>query len=207
VNISERELEGFREIAAALGLDNITYMYGDVRELPFDSERFDRVVSMSVIEHIAPEEGGDVSALREVERVLRPSGELLMTVPYKANGAVVYLDGAVNERGERERHFFAREYDERSLGSLIEASGLNRAGVRYISERKGLLPVDHYEWGPGKGQLLSYPKRYRRLIELHIGRSADGELARRYLVVAHEPLLRLVNVAVRLRKGSISLAR
>jgi SAM-dependent methyltransferase len=178
-----------------------------VRELQFDSGTFDRVISISVIEHVEPEKGGDVSALREVERVLRPEGEVLMTVPCKADGAVVYVDGAVNERGERERHFFAREYEERTLGSLIDATRLDRIGAWYISEREGLIPVDHYEWGPGKGKLLSYPIRYRRLLELLIGRSADGLFARRYLVVAREPLSRLVNVAVRLRKGAISLTQ
>jgi SAM-dependent methyltransferase len=207
LNISERELAGFGEIAAVLGLDNITYMQGDVRELQFDGQTFDRVVSISVIEHVSPEEGGDTSALREVERVLRPSGELLMTVPYKSEGAIVHVDGPVNESGERERHFFAREYDERSLGSLIKASGLDRVSAWYISERKGVLSVDYYEWGPGKATPLSYPIRYRRLVELLVGRSADGLLARRYLVVAREPLTRLVNIAVRLRKGATSLTR
>ncbi|MEZ5216176.1 MAG: methyltransferase domain-containing protein [Ilumatobacteraceae bacterium] len=50
---------------------------GDATKLPFASERFDRVVTSEVLEHIQD----DVSAIAELARVLKPGGALGVTVP------------------------------------------------------------------------------------------------------------------------------
>ena len=41
-----------REGAAALGLDNVTFVEGEVEGLPFDDESFDVVISNGVIDLI-----------------------------------------------------------------------------------------------------------------------------------------------------------
>jgi len=68
VNILDEELGAVREVAACLGLENICYHRQDVRALSFPAGHFDRAITISVIEHIAPEVGGDVLALEEVRR-------------------------------------------------------------------------------------------------------------------------------------------
>src|SRR4029077_5669995 len=50
---------------------------GSVMDMPFDAASFDLTVRLDVIEHLAD----DVSALRELRRVTKPSGALLVTVP------------------------------------------------------------------------------------------------------------------------------
>jgi 2-polyprenyl-6-hydroxyphenyl methylase/3-demethylubiquinone-9 3-methyltransferase len=50
---------------------------GDVADLPFDNADFDYVVCTEVIEHIVEPQ----RALRELARVLRPGGMLVITTP------------------------------------------------------------------------------------------------------------------------------
>jgi SAM-dependent methyltransferase len=56
----------------------------DARKLSYPDESFDRVFSISVIEHIPDD--GDTQAMREIARVLRPGGLLTLTVPFTALG-------------------------------------------------------------------------------------------------------------------------
>jgi SAM-dependent methyltransferase len=202
VNIVDSEREPFREIAEALELRNLQYHKGDVRDLDFAAATFDKVVSVSVIEHVHPEDGGDVRALRELERVLRAGGEVLLTVPYKAAANGVYVDGPVSVRDGKERNFFAREYDRTTFDRMIGASGLCSLDAWFICEREGLFAVDYHEWGPGRGRLVArILSRVRKLTERRFGVSLDGMLAKRYLRVSQQASARLVNIAAKLAKS------
>ena len=55
----------------------VSVLRGDATRLPFDDGTFDRVVTSEVLEHIQD----DVTAIRELVRVLRPGGVLAVTVP------------------------------------------------------------------------------------------------------------------------------
>jgi 2-polyprenyl-3-methyl-5-hydroxy-6-metoxy-1,4-benzoquinol methylase len=56
---------------------NLAFSVGDIQDIKFDDDRFDVVVSCETIEHVpAPAE-----AVRELARVLRPGGSLLLTTP------------------------------------------------------------------------------------------------------------------------------
>ena len=203
VNIVESELEPFAEVARALQLTNIEHRVGDVRELEFADGSFDRVVSISVLEHVYPEVGGDLLAFDEIARVLADEGELVLSVPYKDHGAIVHVDGPVYERSAENHNFFAREYDAATFSALVDASRLTLEDTWYIGERAGFWAVDFYEWGPGQTRRLrSGLIRRRAALQLLTGSSVDGPLARRYLVVSRTPGARLVNVVARLRKAS-----
>jgi SAM-dependent methyltransferase len=202
VNIIDRELDPYREIARALGLANLKYDRADARELSCPARSFDRVISISVIEHIYPAEDGDLRALREIARVLKPGGEFLLTVPCKAQGRIVYVDGAVYEREGQERKFFAREYDRASFASLVKRGGFKTESTWLLGERPGLLAIDHYEWGPARGTLLARLNiAGRKVISRLFHIVLDEPVARRYLTVSREGDGRLVNIAARLHRA------
>jgi len=62
-------------------IDPAGIRHEDVERLSFPEARFDLVISNDVLEHV----NDPRAALREMRRVLRPGGVLLMTVPFHAN--------------------------------------------------------------------------------------------------------------------------
>ena len=201
INIIDSELDPYKEIAKALGIMNLKYRKEDVRDMQLRDNTFDRVVSISVIEHIYPEKDGDLKALSEINRVLKSGGEFLLTVPYKYKSNILYRDGPVYERRERTRNFYAREYDEEMFNKLVERSKFSLTGSWFICERTGILSVDYYEWGPGKDVFLAKNLiKSRMLLERIFGKSLDELLAKQYLSVSREITGRLVNISARLKK-------
>lgn len=57
------------------GLDDVST--GSVLDLPFEDARFDVVLCWDVLQHL-PTDGGDVRALRELRRVLKPGGAAIL---------------------------------------------------------------------------------------------------------------------------------
>jgi SAM-dependent methyltransferase len=80
VDLAEAEVPGMTTVQA------------DVRDLPFERGAFDLVLCVSTLEHVGADntgygleaeadEAAPLAALRELRRVLAPSGRLLVTVP------------------------------------------------------------------------------------------------------------------------------
>lgn len=68
---------------------NLKFYQMDVRRTPFQDDFFDRIIAISTIEHIelgsygnAHSEIGDIEAMRELKRILRKDGKMLVTLPY-----------------------------------------------------------------------------------------------------------------------------
>lgn len=108
----------------------------DARSLEYPDASFDRIFSISVLEHIPGD--GDAQAMREIARVLRPGGCVALTVPFRAGGlADEYVGGAVFEReaANEGRTFYQRRYDDTALRErLIEPSGLALESIVYFGE-------------------------------------------------------------------------
>lgn len=87
--------------------------------IPFEDASFDLVTALDVLEHI----DDDVALLREINRVLRPGGMLLLSVP-----AYRFLWGLQDEVAHHRRRYVAREVTER-----LERAGLETARVSYFN--------------------------------------------------------------------------
>lgn len=108
----------------------------DARRLTYEDGSFDRVYSLSVLEHIPDD--GDAAAMREIGRVLRPGGRAFVTVPYALRG---YSETFVRHDVYERRHngsgplFYQRRYDDDALQRrLVDPSGLKAAALTYFGE-------------------------------------------------------------------------
>lgn len=102
----------------------------DARSLQIPDAQFDVVYSMSVIEHIEGADG-DGHALREMIRVLKPGGLLVLSVPFGmkyVEQKIIGRSGAVLPTEDRKPYFFQRIYDEAAFRNRIQsaATGLQR---------------------------------------------------------------------------------
>lgn len=130
----------------------------DARALTYPEGMFDRVFSISAIEHIPDD--GDRTAMRELARVLKPGGVCCVTVPWSDRG---YKED-YKRRGDpdaywvassEERVFYQRAYDRPTLESrLVKPSGLEVVDVSFWGERR--VPAERL-------LLRRWPVRYAML--------------------------------------------
>ncbi len=95
----------------------VRYVHGDVIKYPFQAQSFDVVILLSTVEHIgliaygntAKDPEGDLHALQAVHRILKPSGRLILTVPFGRRGGADWY----------------RVYDHQALRELLGRSGFS----------------------------------------------------------------------------------
>jgi SAM-dependent methyltransferase len=99
----------------------ISYLFADLRELPVKDATYDRVVSISTLDHVGMDnlrfgsdapaaddaQGQAIQAVAEMRRVLRPGGDLYLTVPV----------------GKGERFDWVRSLTLDEIDALIETFG------------------------------------------------------------------------------------
>lgn len=98
----------------------------DATHLTYPSNYFDRVLAISMIEHILG--NGDTEAMEEIYRVLKPGGRAVVTLPYSK----IFHE---NERSFNV-NYFERRYDNGSIQDrIIKASKLKVEKIEFIGER------------------------------------------------------------------------
>lgn len=132
-------LTGDKEIAQFSG-NKISYLFGDIRDLAFKDQIFDKVICVSTLEHIgmdnsrygaACEHDPDsyVRAVEEMHRVLKPGGSLFFSFPVAADRAPTWF------------RFFSLE-EIRKIVSLLAACKVN---INYFVYESGWRQADESE--------------------------------------------------------------
>jgi len=80
VDLDPRTIEAARQLPVPAG---VRYEVGDVMRLRFPDAHFDAVTSMETLEHVSAE-----PMLRELVRVLRPGGRLMLSTPQNRLGHI-----------------------------------------------------------------------------------------------------------------------
>jgi SAM-dependent methyltransferase len=97
---------------------DVTFVVADVEHLPFRSRGFERVVTFDVLEHLPD----DRTVLSEMERVVAPHGQVLITVPANPH--------LWSEHDERVGHF--RRYRRHELANSAKGAGLVTTRATYF---------------------------------------------------------------------------
>jgi ubiquinone/menaquinone biosynthesis C-methylase UbiE len=136
-DILAKEVHWTQNKSRELGLNNLSCQVQDARRLPYPSNHFDLITSISVLEHIAPENGGDVPAIVEMARVLRPGGVAVVTVPASHAYFSDHVSADVYERQSGgESLFFQRVYSPELLErNFVDFPGLQLLDLKYVEER------------------------------------------------------------------------
>jgi SAM-dependent methyltransferase len=137
---------------------DVSYLYADLRDLPMRDASYDRVLSISTLEHVGMDNtyyGDDgataadpqlelLAAVRELARVLRPGGDCYITVP----------------AGSGERFAWVRTLTLGELDDLVQAFAPERHTVAFyrydadgwqVSDREAVAHKtyrDHFTSGP-----------------------------------------------------------
>jgi len=120
VDMSERAVARLRDAGAQAEV-------GTILDLPFQSQGFDLVCAMDVIEHVED----DVGALGELTRVLAPGGTLLISVPLHESQWTAFDDFVGH----------CRRYEPEMLTALLAHFGLavERSAVYGMAPRSSRL--------------------------------------------------------------------
>ncbi len=125
-NPDGRDLAKTRRMADDLALPRLETVEADVAALVREGRRYDAIWSLSVLEHIGEEHGGDRAACRDLWHLLKPGGRLILTLPTDKRSWEEFRDrdpyGLRGAPEDGRGHFFQRFYDETALRERIFAA-------------------------------------------------------------------------------------
>lgn len=107
----------------------------DATNLTYEDNSFDRISAISAIEHIV--NNGDSLSIKEMIRVLKPKGRLVVTVPYKYDGyAASYRQRTTyTNKYKDEPVFFSHYYDDNAIQErLTSVSDASLESILYLGE-------------------------------------------------------------------------
>ena len=116
-------LTGLKNMPDALS-DNYLVSCADIKNLPFASASFDCVICSEVLEHIPEHE----NALKELVRILKPQGDLVVSVPRYFSEKICWLISPAyyNEEGGH-----VRIYKKKNLQKMLANQGVKCWKINY----------------------------------------------------------------------------
>lgn len=110
----------------------------DGRKLRFADNSFEKVYSISVIEHIPDD--GDTECVKEIARVLKKGGVCAITVPFSPTPKVEYTEKdfywSASSSVKSGQIFYQRRYNEDTLFErIIVPSGLKLRQIQYVGDK------------------------------------------------------------------------
>jgi len=104
--------------------DDYSVACADITALPFENEFFDCVICSEVLEHIPEHE----AALNELVRVLKPQGNLVVSVPRYFSERVCWL---ISSQYSHDEGGHIRIYKKKTLQKMLTRNGMQCWKVNY----------------------------------------------------------------------------
>ena len=116
-------LTGLKNMPDALS-DNYLVSRADIKKLPFASASFDCVICSEVLEHIPEHE----NALKELVRILKPQGDLVVSVPRYFSEKICWL---ISPAYSSEKGGHIRIYKKKKLQKMLANQGIKCWKINY----------------------------------------------------------------------------
>lgn len=121
INPDKKDLSLVKKYSSKLTF-NMNYKTdkADATNLSYENNSFTSIISISVIEHI--NNNGDIEAIKELWRVLKPDGILILTFPAGKMFSEQFRDDDVyglNNSQQNNKYFFQRIYDDETMKSRL----------------------------------------------------------------------------------------
>lgn len=130
--VEEFLVKGYQISGIDLNYESEYVQRADILKLPYPDDSFDVILMLDTIEHISFTD--QPQALKEVKRVLRPGGALVMSVPNLAhlNSRVRnFLTGKFDRTDKKENHPGERPYKENIM--LLMNAGFDIQRIKGIT--------------------------------------------------------------------------
>jgi exosortase/archaeosortase family protein len=139
-------------------------LQADVRRIPFRDGSFDAVYSMGTIEHFAD----SAAALREISRVLRPGGRVILGVPNRHDPFLRPVMVAALSLVGLYAYGYERSFTRRQLRRMLEKEGfrvVEETGILFIPCWLRMLDLVAHVWWPPLSRITGPPVRVFGRIE------------------------------------------
>ena len=137
IDVSRNIVKQAKKHAAGCDIDSSRYLCCDVKHLPFRDNSFDIIISDSTLDHF-PAEEDIVNSIKELGRVLRPGGSLILTIDNKSN--LTYPPFIMFRLWMKLRlapYYIGRTLSRSRMKQTIEDSGM------YIAESTAIFHYPH----------------------------------------------------------------
>jgi ubiquinone/menaquinone biosynthesis C-methylase UbiE len=140
-------LDEARKLQATLGIGNVEFRTADVHHLPFSDASFDLLTS-----RIAPHHFSDIRrALREMARVLRPGGRLVIddrSIPEDD-----FVDQTMNQLDTYHDPSHVREYRPSEWQHMLVEAGFSVESIEPYHQQRPLTALTHNADAQGKAHI------------------------------------------------------
>jgi len=124
---------------------NVTYMCGVGESLPFGNGAFDKVLSVSCLEHFADPQHG----IAEMARVLKPGGRAIVGVPNRHDPFLRPLLATVLQALGLYAYGYERSYSRRALRAVLQRAGFTvvaETAILFIPGWLRMLDLACHSW-------------------------------------------------------------
>lgn len=137
VDLWQKEIDSWKSLLKETKTlsSNLRLEVVDGKRIPYPAKSFDKVYSISVIEHI--ENSGDSKAIKEMARILKPNGRMVITVPVATKGYESFKERDIyGKHSNKSQVFWARRYSDKMLvDRIIKPSNLRLTKKIYCYEK------------------------------------------------------------------------